>query len=117
MVCDEEVISTDTSSKHCISAAPAHCDIKPKRQDVKKLGKASVRKVKSVCLSSFELDGLEAVVTWLEGLPLGKRNVPKDILEPDDLLRDVRVSRILLLVLFRASFPIFYLTHRLANYQ
>jgi len=95
MVCDEEVILTDTNSKHYISmsATSKLCsEEKPKFVDVGRVGRNSIRKVKTVYLSRFELEGLEAVVSWLEGLPLGKRNVPKDIPEPDILLRDVRVS-------------------------
>jgi len=98
MVCDEEIISTDTNSKHCISvsATSKPCSGEKPRlsEKLSPVGKASSRKVKSVCLSRFELEGLEAVVSWLEELPLGKRNVPKDILAPDILLSDMRVSRL-----------------------
>jgi len=96
MVCDEEEITTATNGILSMPAASKPGPrAKPKCLDAGKLlqvGKESVRKVKSVYLSRWELDGLEAVVTWLEGLPVGKRNVPKDVLEPDELLSDVRVS-------------------------
>lgn len=103
MVCDEEVISTDSNNKHGFSALQA---LKPDAQGKMKCrhgalvekplqgGRTSRRKVETVYLSRFELEGLDAVVKWLEGLPVGKRNVPKDIPEPDVLLRDVQVCRI-----------------------
>ena len=105
MVCDEEVISTDTNSRQCFSALQA---LKPDTADKVKcqdsglaekhlqVRRTSNHKVKTVYLSRFELEGLDAVVKWLEGLPVGKRNVPKDIPEPDVLLSDMRVCRILL---------------------
>jgi len=103
MVCDEEVISADVNSKHYVGAMSA-----PKRshdENIKSLdvgltkkpiviGTATSHTVKTVCLSQFELEGLTAVLEWLESLPVGRRNVPKDIPEPDALLSDVRVSRI-----------------------
>ena len=101
MVCDEEVIFTDHTSKHCVSVPTTSklcSDEKPKRGDAEltvkllRVGTTGSRKVKDVCLSRFELEGLQAVVSWLEGLPVGKRNVPKDIPEPDVLLNDMRVS-------------------------
>jgi len=103
MVCDEEVISTDTNNKHCFSALQA---LKPDSEGKIKCrdgalaekplqgGRTSRRKVETVYLSRFELEGLDAVLKWLEGLPVGKRNVPKDIPEPDVLLSDMRVCRI-----------------------
>lgn len=38
-----------------------------------------------------ELEGLQAIVRWLESLPVNKRFVPKDIENPELLLADVKV--------------------------
>jgi len=101
MVCDEEVISTDINKEHCISVPQATklgSEEKVRCQDIGltekplPVGRTSNRKVKTVYLSRFELEGLDVVVKWLESLPVGKRNVPKDIPEPDVLLNDMRVS-------------------------
>ena len=105
MVCDEEVISTDTSSKPCISVSQATKPGSDKKivptGKTLQVARTSSHKVKTVHLSRFELEGLDAVVKWLESLPVGKRNVPKDIPEPDLLLTDMRVSRISLFSLTR----------------
>ena len=45
-------------------------------------------------LTKYELDGLAVIINWLEGLPPNKKRVPADIPEPDALLRDARVSRL-----------------------
>jgi len=85
---EEEIISAETNTKQ--SSSP----VKIASQDLEKplsVRRIVVRKVETVQLSRFELDGLEAMVKWLQGLPVGKRNVPKDILEPDELLTDARV--------------------------
>lgn len=104
MVCDEEVISTDTDSKHCVSVAHApkpaseekiRCQAVGVTGKSLRVGRTSSRPVRTVYLSRFELEGLDAVAKWLEGLPVGKRNVPKDIPDPDVLLSDMRVSRFL----------------------
>lgn len=105
LVCDEEVISTVTDNRLIVGASPARkpdSDEKVKRASVGLTGKSErtvTRKVKPVHLSRFELEGLKAVVEWLESLPVGKRNVPKDLPEPDVLLSDVRVSHFVLIVL------------------
>ena len=99
MVCDEEVVSTGDNNKHSTSTLPSAPTLgsqvhrRPHGiQPTQQLRATPGRTVKTVCLSRFELEGLEAVVEWLAGLPAGKRNVPKDIPEPDVLLSDVRVS-------------------------
>ena len=45
-------------------------------------------------LTKYELDGLAVIINWLEGLAPNKKRVPADIPEPDALLRDARVSRL-----------------------
>ena len=42
-------------------------------------------------LTKFELKGLNFLVQWLEQLPPTKKMVPKDITEPDQLLKDMKV--------------------------
>lgn len=42
-------------------------------------------------LTKYELDGLAKLVEKVENLPLNKRGVPKDLLDPDAVIRDVRV--------------------------
>jgi len=101
MVCDEEVISAGTNNTCSIGTSPVRKLDSSEKVDIcekvglpGKPGRTVIRKVNPVHLSRFELEGLKAVVEWLEGLPVGKRNVPKDLPEPDALLNDVRVSRI-----------------------
>jgi len=101
MVCDEEVISAGTNNTCSIGTSPVRKLDSSEKVDIcekvglpGKPGRTVIRKVNPVRLSRFELEGLKAVVEWLEGLPVGKRNVPKDLPEPDALLNDVRVSRI-----------------------
>ena len=48
---------------------------------------------KWIHLTPFEMRGLALIVEWLESLPLHKRNVPKDIPDPDALIKDFKVSR------------------------
>lgn len=38
-----------------------------------------------------ELDGVRRVLEWIRELPLSKRCVPKDILDPDALIHDAEV--------------------------
>jgi len=95
LVCDEEEISTDTTTRHCVSASSARkldSEDRIRRESVGLTGRTAIRKVKPVHLSRFELEGLTAVAEWLKSLPAGKRNVPKDLPAPDVLLDDVEVS-------------------------
>ncbi|XP_046544000.1 lysine-specific demethylase 2A-like isoform X2 [Haliotis rubra] len=43
-----------------------------------------------VHLTKFELEGLAKLVEKVENLPLNKRRVPKDLLDPDAVLRDIK---------------------------
>ncbi|CAI9734561.1 lysine-specific demethylase 2A-like isoform X3 [Octopus vulgaris] len=45
---------------------------------------------KNVHLTKIELAGLEKLVQWLESLPPAKKNVPKDISEPDQLIKEFK---------------------------
>jgi hypothetical protein len=49
-------------------------------------------KMANVMLTKYEREGLRAIVKWLESLPANKKGLPKDIPDPDLLLRDTRVS-------------------------
>ncbi len=53
---------------------------------------ANVARKSLVNLTSFELQGLNMVVNWLENLAPTKKNVPKDITDPEALLRDAKVN-------------------------
>jgi F-box/leucine-rich repeat protein 10/11 len=44
----------------------------------------------AVHLTPYEIEGLTSVVNWLKDLPVSRRNVPKDIPDPEQLLRDVK---------------------------
>lgn len=50
------------------------------------------KKMGNVMLTKYEREGLQAIVKWLESLPANKKGIPKDIHDPDLLLRDTRVS-------------------------
>ena len=43
-------------------------------------------------LTQWELKGLRTLVKWLEEVQPNKRSVPKDIPDPDGLIRDIKVS-------------------------
>jgi len=47
-----------------------------------------------VHLTTFELEGLKAIVEYLEGLPLERQKVPHDIRDPVELIKDLKVSPI-----------------------
>jgi hypothetical protein len=49
-------------------------------------------KMANVMLTKYEIEGLRAVVKWLKSLPTTKKGVPKDIPNPDQLLKDAQVS-------------------------
>lgn len=42
-------------------------------------------------MTSYEREGLTAIVLWLEKLPQNKKCIPKDIPDPAGLLSDVKV--------------------------
>jgi len=94
MVCDEEVVSAESPNKHSLIIPPSPKQDVENKTKARDMGRTGIRKVRTVYLSRFELEGLKAVVDWLEGLPVGKRSVPKDLPDPDVLLKDVKVSRI-----------------------
>lgn len=45
---------------------------------------------KNLHLTKIELKGLEKLVQWLESLPPTKKNVPKDISEPESLIKEFK---------------------------
>lgn len=53
-------------------------------------------KVKKVpYLTSWEIDGLHKLIKWVEGLyelPPIKRGIPKDLIDPESLLSDIKVG-------------------------
>lgn len=50
------------------------------------------REYKNVHLTKWEIKGLKKLIEWLEDLAPTKRGVPKDIIDPEALLRDAKVS-------------------------
>lgn len=50
------------------------------------------REHKNVHLTKWEIKGLKNLIEWLEDLAPAKRGVPKDIIDPEALLRDAKVS-------------------------
>lgn len=46
-----------------------------------------------VNLTLYEVKGLSQIIQWLDRLPANKKSVPKDILQPDALLKDAMVSK------------------------
>jgi len=69
---------------------------KMKLSDLKKKRCSRLAEIRAkmlpIRLTRYELDGLKAISNWLQNLPSNKRGVPKDIPEPDQLLKDCRVS-------------------------
>ena len=45
-----------------------------------------------VHLTKYELEGLRKIISFLENLAVTKKFVPKDIMDPDGLLADSKVS-------------------------
>ncbi|XP_053376119.1 lysine-specific demethylase 2B-like isoform X2 [Mercenaria mercenaria] len=48
------------------------------------------KKTKYVHLTKYELEGLIEVLAWVESLPPSKKGIPKDLIDPDTVLREVR---------------------------
>jgi hypothetical protein len=44
-----------------------------------------------VHLTTFELEGLKAIMEYLEGLPAERQKVPHDIRDPIELIKDLKV--------------------------
>lgn len=49
------------------------------------------RKTKYVHLTKYELEGLIEVVAWVESLPASKKGIPKDLIDPDTVINEVKV--------------------------
>ncbi|KAL4224329.1 Lysine-specific demethylase 2A [Mactra antiquata] len=48
------------------------------------------RKTKYVHLTKYELEGLIEVVAWVESLPVSKKGIPKDLIDPDTVVSEVK---------------------------
>ena len=54
---------------------------------------SSVRKKdKSVFMTKYEKIGLTKLVQWIEDLPPSKKGIPKDLLNPEAVMREIKVS-------------------------
>ncbi|XP_025092678.1 lysine-specific demethylase 2A-like isoform X3 [Pomacea canaliculata] len=56
-------------------------------------GETKVRQ--AVYLTKFEVEGLKKLIKWVDGLnswPASKRGVPKDLLDPEALLHDIKLA-------------------------
>lgn len=49
------------------------------------------KKTKYVHLTKYELEGLVEVVGWVESLPPSKKGVPKDLIDAEAVVREVKV--------------------------
>ena len=47
--------------------------------------------LKTHYLSKWELQGLHRMINWLESLPVSKKGVPRDMLDPEAVLNDMKV--------------------------
>lgn len=47
-----------------------------------------------VHMAACETEGLDLITMWLERIPVNKKQVPKDITEPESLISDIRVCHI-----------------------
>ena len=71
---------------------------KPEKPEIMKVPyKSPVKKrTKYVHLTKYELEGLIEVLGWVESLPPSKKGIPKDLIDPDAVLREVKVMGFLL---------------------
>lgn len=54
--------------------------------------KSPVKKNKKhVHLTKYELQGLIDVVAWIENLPPTKKGIPKDLIDPEVVLKEIKV--------------------------
>lgn len=50
------------------------------------------RERKNVHLTKWEIKGLKKMIEWLEDLPPSKKGIPKDLIDPEGVLREAKVS-------------------------
>ena len=50
------------------------------------------KKMKSVFLTKYEKIGLTRLVQWIEDLPPTKKGIPKDLLNPEAVMREIKVG-------------------------
>lgn len=67
--------------------------LKPDRDEKPKVPyKSPVKKNKKhVHLTKYELQGLIDVVAWIENLPPSKKGIPKDLIDPEVVLKEIKV--------------------------
>jgi len=46
---------------------------------------------KHVHLTKYELEGLIEVVSWIDSLPPNKKGIPKDLIDPETVLKEIKV--------------------------
>lgn len=76
-----------TDSKQNKSVSSIHGD-KTKGKD----SSSRRKKMKNVLLTKYEKIGLTKLVQWIEDLPPSKKGVPKDLLDSEAVLREIKVS-------------------------
>lgn len=55
--------------------------------------KSPIRKNKKhVHLTKYELEGLIEVVSWIDSLPSNRKGIPKDLIDPEAVLKEIKVS-------------------------
>ena len=59
---------------------------------VKKRECSSMKGMKKINLSKSEKIGLTKLVQWIEDLPPSKKGIPKDLLDPEAVLREIKVN-------------------------
>ena len=54
------------------------------------------KKMKYVHLTKWELEGLREIVGWVESLPVSKKGIPKDLIDPEAVVAEVKVWEIII---------------------
>ena len=88
-----------SSSESSTSVPDSNADLKHSKTvpNVQK-GKESSsvkKKMKSVFMTKYEKIGLTKLVQWIEDLPPSKKGIPKDLLNADAVMREMKVGLLL----------------------
>ncbi|XP_052799736.1 lysine-specific demethylase 2A-like [Mya arenaria] len=80
------LLSRNSSSESCNSNDMKLSEEKPKGP----YSSPVKRTKKHVHLTKYELEGLTEVANWVDNLPPSKRGIPKDLIDPGTILKEIR---------------------------
>ena len=101
---DTEIYEKGEESTSTGGVASEKGDNKPngkkvKNEDVSKEDNSWSRRIskrenKTYYLTRWELDGLEKLIQWIEDLPVNKKGIPRDMIDAEQVLLDMKVRMI-----------------------